>query len=599
MTALPPYRDFVPDGRFADSIALSPDGATVAYITNDGGQFNLWTRPLAGGAATALTSFTDQSVRQVAWAPDGRRLAFLADRDGDEQTQVYVLGLDGGEPVRISKVDDRQYEIAHRPFSADGKRLFYAGNDRDEAAQDLIIHDLESDEVTRVDAQPGAVLEPRGGSPDGRWLLADVARSNTDQNVCLVDLDDVAAGARTMPAAEEDSFNVALAWRPDSAAWYLLTNAGREFRALAIGTPAGDVTPIAAPDWDVDEFVATPDGSVAAWIVNESGRSVVHVQRNDGPSQPLDLPTGVLQSCDITPDGSALVGLFGTATAPRELVVIDLASGTITALSDNRPPALNSITPIDAELVDYETHDGRRIPAWLYRPAGDGPHAIVLAIHGGPEAQEKAQYAPLYQYLLSRGIGVLAPNVRGSTGYGATYQKLIYRDWGGDELGDFEHAVGYLCTLDWVDPQRIGVVGGSFGGFATLSCVSRLPHLFAAGVSLVGPSNLVTFTRSVPPTWRPIMAAWVGDPDADHDFLMSRSPITYADQIVAPLMVVQGANDPRAVKAESDQIVDAMRARGVEVRYDVYEDEGHGFTRRENEIKALGDVGDFLVAQLT
>jgi dipeptidyl aminopeptidase/acylaminoacyl peptidase len=270
------------------------------------------------------------------------------------------------------------------------------------------------------------------------------------------------------------------------------------------------------------------------------------------------------------------------------------------------------LVAVDPALVEYKSHDGRMVPAWLYRPAaattcGDGEAAggcrrfpVVLSIHGGPESQERAEYcySGLYQFLLSRGVGVFAPNVRGSSGYGITYQTLIHRDWGGGELADFDHAVRYLHELDWVDDDHIGVFGGSFGGFAALSCLSRLPELFAAGVSVVGPSNLVTFAKAVPPTWRSLMTNWVGDPEADFDFLMSRSPITYVDQIRAPLMVVQGANDPRVVQTESDQIVDALRNRGVEVRYDVYNDEGHGFTKRSNEIQALGDIGDFLVAKL-
>ena len=225
---------------------------------------------------------------------------------------------------------------------------------------------------------------------------------------------------------------------------------------------------------------------------------------------------------------------------------------------------------------------------------------MVLSIHGGPEAQERPSYnyGGLYQYLVGRGIAVLAPNIRGSNGYGRTYQRLILRDWGGGDLGDFRACAEYLRTSDWVDPARIGVFGGSYGGFATLTCMTRLPEYFACGVDIVGPSNLVTLARSVPPTWRSMMATWVGDPETEEEFLLSRSPITYADNIVAPLFVIQGANDPRVRKAESDGIVEALRARGVEVRYDVYEDEGHGFTRKENEAKGIGDAADFLIEHL-
>lgn len=310
------------------------------------------------------------------------------------------------------------------------------------------------------------------------------------------------------------------------------------------------------------------------------------------------LPTGTVDAMSLSADGRRLALMLSTGTAPTNIAVADLESGELRWVTDARPVAA---TPsAEPTLVRFPTHDGLHVPAWLYRPAGEGPHGVLLSIHGGPEAQERPHYnyAGLYQYLVDRGIAVLAPNVRGSTGYGTRYRRMILRDFGGAELGDFEAAARYLRTLDWVDPQRIGVFGRSYGGFATLSCLSRLPQYWACGVSVVGPSNLVTFARSVPPTWRPLMAEWVGDPDTEEEFLLSRSPITYVDAIRAPLFVVQGANDPRVAKAESDQIVEALRQRGLPVRYDVYEGEGHGFTKRENETKAYSDIAEFLLTHL-
>jgi len=241
------------------------------------------------------------------------------------------------------------------------------------------------------------------------------------------------------------------------------------------------------------------------------------------------------------------------------------------------------------------------VPAWLFRPRGDGPFPVVVSIHGGPEAQERPSYAysGLYQYLLSRGIGILAPNIRGSTGYGLSYQRLIYRDWGGAELEDIRHAAEYLRTLDWVAPDRLGVFGGSFGGFATLSALSRLPEYWAAGVDVVGPSNLITFVASVPPHWRSVLKEWVGDAEEDRDLLIERSPITYVDNIRAPLLVIQGANDPRVVQAESDQMVERLRELGREVEYYVDEESGHGPASREAGIKWWRMTGDFLIEKLT
>jgi dipeptidyl aminopeptidase/acylaminoacyl peptidase len=208
-------------------------------------------------------------------------------------------------------------------------------------------------------------------------------------------------------------------------------------------------------------------------------------------------------------------------------------------------------------------------------------------------------YGGLYQYLLSRGIGILAPNIRGSTGYGRAYQKLIHRDWGGGDLEDIRHAAEYLRGLAWVEEDRIGVYGGSFGGFATLSALARLPEYWAVGVDIVGPSNLVTFAQSVPPHWRHLMREWVGDPEDDREMLLERSPITYVEKIRAPLLVIQGANDPRVVQAESDQMVERLREKGLEVDYYVDPEGGHGASDREGRLRWYRMVAEFLEERLS
>ena len=334
----------------------------------------------------------------------------------------------------------------------------------------------------------------------------------------------------------------------------------------------------------------------------KAGYSRLHV-RDQSSGQLVDLPTipaGAIDVLRVSPDGRMLGFLLNQPQHPAEVFILDLAALELTQLTSSAVGGVEPADLIQPQLVRFPTHDDRQIPAFLYRPRGNGPFPVVLSIHGGPEAQELPAYAysGLYQYWVSRGIGVLAPNVRGSTGYGKSYQRLIHRDWGGDELKDFDAAARYLRSLDWVDSARLGVFGGSFGGFATLSCISRLPDYWAAAVDIVGPSNLVTFAKAVPPTWQRMMAKWVGDPETEADFLLSRSPITYIDQIRTPLFVIQGANDPRVVQGESDQIVDLLRQRGIDVRYDVYPDEGHGFTKRANELKALEDTATFMEQHL-
>lgn len=607
MTGLP-FRDFAPVRRFQPALAISPDGDAVVYCSNASGQSNLWRQDVEAEHAVQLTAFTDRAVRDVAWSPDGSRIVFTADHEGDEFHQLFVMDAGGGTPRQLTDAPKVQHHLAaDETFSPDGRFVLYAGNDRDPTCQDVLCMELATGAVQRLLAADG-LHGPVAFSPDQRYVTVVRDNSNTDADLLLVEpgVTDPAAPKLLTPH-DGDVKHQPAPWRPDGRAIYTITDQGRDFTGLAeLPLDGSGLDWIADPDWDVEQAVCSTDGTRLAWTVNEDGSSRLHV-RNLVDGEPVDVPTipdGVVSTLRISADGQLLAFLLATATRPTEVVAVDLAAGQIRVLTDSTPPALRQVRPVEPRLIRFTTHDGRDVAAFEYRPetgnGRDGRRPVVLSIHGGPEAQERPTYAyaGFYQYLLARGIGVLAPNVRGSTGYGTAYQKLIHHDWGGDELRDFACAVGYLRTLDWVDPDRIGVFGGSFGGFATLSCVSRLPDLWAAGVSVVGPSNLVTFVAAVPPTWRRLMAAWVGDAETERDFLLSRSPISYADDIVAPLFVIQGANDPRVVKAESDQIVQRLRQRGVDVRYDVYDDEGHGFTKRDNEIKALGDAAEFFLEHL-
>jgi dipeptidyl aminopeptidase/acylaminoacyl peptidase len=596
-------KDFAPKQRFRSNLALSPDGRFVAYAANTDGQHNLYVTPVSGGETRKLTHYEHNAVRQVAWSPDGKSVLYTADFQGDEQFQLHLVDAGGGEARRLTDTVDRQHVLGTSlydsatvtPFSPGGGAVVYAGNDRAAAVQDVLVQELDTGRVRRVEGAPGTMLHAASVSPDGRWLLAVAQYTNSDNDLVLVDLHEPEAPPRTLTAHEGKRVHLPGPWSADSSAFLLRHDTDGEFLALGrYSLDTGVVTDLVTPAWDVEQVAAS--GATTAWTVNEDGVSRLFVQRDDALLVLPELPAGVIGSLTVADDVAAF--LLTTGSRPTEVVALDLATRTFRYLTDSAPAV--AITFVEPQVVRYPTHDGREVPAWLYRPHGDGVRGVVVSIHGGPEAQERPfyNYAGLYQYLLSQGVAVLAPNVRGSTGYGKTYQSLILRDFGGGDLGDFEHAVAYLRSLDWVDPERIGVWGASYGGFATLSCLSRLPDLWAAGVSMVGPSNLLTMARSVPETWRAEMADWIGDPDTEADFLLERSPITYADAITAPLFVIQGANDPRVVKAESDQIVAKLRERGVDVRYDVYEDEGHGFTNRANEVKAIGDTAEFLLAHL-
>jgi dipeptidyl aminopeptidase/acylaminoacyl peptidase len=600
---MPSYVDYLPTSRFQPTLAVSPDGRHVAYVDDETGQFNVAIRPLAGGPARHVTPYADSKVTSVAWHPDGGSLLVELDPAGTEDYQLHRIDVDGGEPVVVGGSPGARFQVGFGdPFSPDGRRLAYAATDRSPGDQDILIHDLDSGDVCRV-YDAGGFVFPGHWSPDGQWLAAIEVRSGRSVHVIsLVAADGGVVKRLTAEGSEATCWPGP--WLPDGSGFVVRSNVGRDYVGLGVMDAAtGELSWLDTPDWDVEHVALSGDGRTLAWVVNVDGVSRLHA-RDLGTGRDLPvpaLPAGLVSCLTLTPDGRFAVALLSMPTRPENILVVDLVGRNLRWLTDSRPVGANPAGFVDPVLVRYQSRYGFDIPAYLYRPRSADPVGAVLAIHGGPATQETASYSNdgFFQYLAGAGVAVLAPNVRGSSGYGKAYQRMVHRDWGGVDLADFADAACYLRQQDWVDPDRIGLVGRSYGGFAVLSCVARLPELnWAAAVVWCGPSNLVTFARSQPPTWRSHVLAMFGDPDSNEDFLRSRSPITYADQIEAPLFVIQGANDPRVPRHESDQIVERLRARGVEVRYDVYPDEGHQFGKRKNQIQARTDAGEFLLTHL-
>lgn len=601
--AMPSYQDFLPTVRFQRTLAISPDGRKVAYVDDVLGQFNLAVQDTAGGNPQRLTSYTDSSVKRVCWHPSGQSLVYLADRKGDENAQIFQLQLDG-ELAALTDAPNVQHVAAiGDPFTSDGRRFAYAANDRTPEDQDVLVRDLTTGSVQRVYADGGRVFAGHW-SPDAEHLsVAEWREGNSDHVIYLVRAD--GGEPRRLTRLDVPATYWLGPWLPDGSGFIVRSNVGRDFTGLGVlDASDGRLSWIDTPDWDVEDVALSRDGRTLVWTVNVEGTTQLRARdltTNANLTMPT-LPAGTASNPIITDDGRKLIALLSTPSLPENVVAIDLGSGRMRPLTDSKPAAVGVDTLQQPALIRYSARDGMQIPGVLYRPSGlHEPIGVVVAIHGGPPDQERAAYSQdgFFQYLVSNGVAVFAPNVRGSTGYGMSYQKLSYRDWGGGDLRDFADAIDYLREQSWVDASRIGLFGRSYGGFAVLSCIARLPDVgWAAAVAWCGPSNLLTFTRAQPPTWRSKVAAMIGDPDIDKEALLARSPVTYADQIRSPLFVIQGANDVRVPKHESDQIVQRLRARGVNVRYDVYPDEGHVFGRRENQIKARSSAADFLLQYL-
>jgi len=592
--------------RFSAGLAFTPDGEHVLFVSNLSGQFNLWRVPAEGGWPDQLSAFTDDTVRLMGVSSRDGTVAFCADHDGDEFHQIYLLEAGGGWPEKITDAPDVQHYVGGDCFSPDGTKLAFAANARTPTDMEVWIRDLDTGEIQSLFGE-GKYSFPAGWSPDGTKLVALDFRNNSDSTLHLIDLE--SGEAPEVTPHEEDGLYLPGPWAADGSGFYLLSDEGREFRGLAFyDVNTGSWDWVETSEADIEEVGISRDGRVLAWLVNENGWDMLKVRElQTGRDLPdPDLPrgarphlTGFQPPVAVSADGARVAVILSGPRRPGEVWVVDTESGESHAVTESRIGGLREEDLVDVDLISYPSFDGRQIPAWLYRPEAEGKVPVVLAIHGGPEAQERALYNPLYQYLLSRGIAVMATNIRGSTGYGKSYQRLIQRDWGGGDLKDWDHAVRWLHEQDWVDPDRIGVWGGSYGGFAVLTCVTRLPDYWAAAVDIFGPSNLISFAKAVPPTWRRMMKRFVGDPEEDADLLRERSPMTYIENATTPMLVIQGAKDPRVVQAESDQLVDKLRSLGREVEYVVFDDEGHGFTKRQNELKAHGASAAWLKRHLT
>jgi dipeptidyl aminopeptidase/acylaminoacyl peptidase len=582
----------------------------LVFTSDLTGRPNLWRQHVGPrgepGLAQPLTAFTDWSVRVIAPAPDGRSVFFAADLDGDEQMQLFRVFADGGDPVALT--DDRKvrHELTEGGVDPRGRRLLFADNGRDPKDMDVVLFDLGRGTSARPLPTDVVWANPTW-DPAGRRFFASILDSNT--RIRSFVHDPLRQTTVEIIPHDSDAWSVTEAWTHDGRSVLVRTDIDREFKQLELVEVAtGKRKVIAAPKGDVEEVRFSHRTSTLLYAVNEQGYSALYAGRLPGRMHRVtSLPKGHLpfswgSVSAVAPDGRAAVALWARGSRPNEFVWFPLAGGRSVQLTESMVGGVPDGPLPDPKLVRFPTFDGRSIPAFYYLPKHrpEGPMPAVLSIHGGPESQERPQwmYMGLYACLNARGIAVLAPNIRGSTGYGKTYQKMIHHDWGGNELKDLKAAAEWLGSQPEIDRSRLGVFGGSFGGFATLGCATRLPEYWKAAVDVVGPSNLLTFVKTVPPFWVRYMHEWVGNPETEADFLRERSPITYIDNVRADMLIMQGANDPRVNKAESDQMVERLRANGRSVEYLVFEDEGHGFTQRANQLKAWNTIAGFLTAHL-
>lgn len=580
-------------------LVFSPDGSEVLITSDSSGIFNAYSIPVGGGEPKALTNSATDSVFAVSWFPSDRRILYSGDEGGNELDHIFVRLEDGrsrdltpGEKLKANFVG----------WQADGSGFWLTTNERDPKFFDLYRYDA-TDYSRELVFQNDAGFSIADVSGDGRWLALTKSRTSADSDVYLADL-----SAKTVEPVliTEHQGNIAhdvYGFTPDNASLVYATNEYSEyFEAWTYALESGEKAALASADWDVSDVGFSPSGRYRVVSVNaDASTQVTITDQTKGEVVTLpDLPRGNLTRLRFDAGESKLVFRLNADTSPTNIHVVDLGAGSQRQLTKALNPAINQDDLVGATVERFASYDGLKIPGILYKPKNASVKNKVPAlvwVHGGPGGQSRMGYSPTIQHLVNHGYAVYAANNRGSSGYGKTFYHLDDRKHGEVDLDDIVEAKTYLESLNWVDGEKIGIIGGSYGGYMVGAALAFRSGTFKVGVNIFGVMNWVRTLNSIPPWWESFREALydeMGDPATDAERHKRISPLFHAANIVTPMLVVQGANDPRVLQVESDEIVAAVRANGVPVEYVIFPDEGHGFTKRENRIKASEAYLSFL-----
>ncbi|MDP6375238.1 MAG: alpha/beta fold hydrolase [Pseudomonadales bacterium] len=579
--------------------AWSADGTRLLVGSDANGTVNVYALAVNSADPEPLTASETNAMRPLSWFPEDDRVLFTSDEGGNEQTHVYVR--EGSGEVR-DLTPGENLKAVFGGWSDDKTRFFVLTNERDRKAFDLYGYaaDGYAREMLFRNEDSWSV---QASSANGRYLALVRMHSSADSDLYLLDTEDAASGPQLITPHEGNVSHTAYTFTPDSRKLVYGTDAHGEFRqAWTYDVAARAHSPLATPDWDVAFVFYSESGRYRVTGINEdAGYTIEVLDTRSGARLPLPgLPPGDLAQMRFSPDEMQMALMVSTDTSPRDVYVADLASGEVRRLTQAPNPEIDETQLVESEIIRYPSFDGLQIPGVLYRPrtaSAETPAPALVWVHGGPGGQSKRGYTATLQHLVNHGYAVLAANNRGSSGYGKTFYHMDDQRHGEVDLDDIVYAERYLAALDWVDRDRIGIIGGSYGGYMVGAALAFRPDVFKVGVNIFGVMNWVRTLESIPPWWeaqRKSLYDEMGDPATDGERLRRISPLFHADDIHVPLLVVQGANDPRVLQVESDEIVAAVRENEVPVEYVLFPDEGHGFSRRANRITASDAFVAFL-----
>jgi dipeptidyl aminopeptidase/acylaminoacyl peptidase len=578
------------------SPSISPDGSRVIFTSDASGIPNVYAVPFAGGEIVPLTKSTTDSTFAVSFFPQDDRILFTHDKGGDEQNHLYVL--DKGATTDLTP--GAKLKAQFMGWSHDDASFFVMTNQRDPRFFDVYRYNT-ADFKRSILHENSAGYLPSAVSGDGRYLALDRPKTTSDGDIYLWDAHGGAIKHIT-PHSVPASFRTA-EFDPASRWLYYITNEGGEFaRVRRYELTSGKHEDVEAADWDVLFTRFSHGGHYRVTGINEDGRTAIRL--HDATTSKLvpmpKLPDGDVTSVVISRKEDRMVISLSGDRSPNNLYATMIGGPAATRLTDSLSKEINPADLVESQVIRFKSSDGLTIPSIYFKPREATPDHKVPAlvwVHGGPGGQTRKGYSALIQYLVNHGYAVLGINNRGSSGYGQTFFTADDRRHGKEPLRDCVEAKDFLAGLPYIDARKIGIIGGSYGGYMVLAALAFEPQAFVAGVDIFGVSNWLRTLESIPPYWeaqRLALYQEIGDPVKDRAMLMAISPVFHADKIRRPLMVLQGKNDPRVIKPESDDIVAAVKAQGVPVTYLVFDDEGHGFTKKKNQAEGYRAVLEFL-----
>lgn len=587
--------------RSLGSASWSPDGKEIAFTMDMSGRANLWKVASTGGWPIQLVQ-SDERQYGGTWSPNGKWIVFQQDSAGNELWDLFAVPSEGGEAINLTNTPNIREESPR--WSPDGKTIALNYKPKDGKVYDLALMDWASHKVSKLtnEETPNHSWNSVAWSPDGKILYANRAEvSFTDSDVYAVD---VASGkAINLTPHEGKALNLASSLSPDGKTLLITSNQKGGYENVALlDVAARKLNWVTDTKWEASAGDFSPSGTSFTYTINGDGlidSYLVETKTMRAKKLPLETGLNVFSAypTSFSPSGDRLLLSHESSVQPANYLVYDIASDKANQLTHSAIASLTAAAMPESQIVHYRTFDGKTISALMWMPFNlkrDGSNPALVLPHGGPTGQVVDYWSPRIAALVSRGYICIAPNVRGSTGYGIDFQRANYQDLGGGDLQDEVYAAKFLQASGYVDSKKIGITGGSYGGFMTLMAIGKTPDIWAAGVELFGIIDWMSMLQHSDARLQQYEKSLLGDPVKDKKVYEATSPIAYIHDVKAPLLVLQGDNDPRVPKEEAVQVVDLLKKDGKTVDAHYYPNEGHGFEKRENQIDSIRRTVEWL-----